>query len=206
MRDSIMPSRPAPLSFALAVLVSSVLAQKPPVSNKPDRLTAKQAEKLFLDEIEPILKKKCVGCHSEGDYREGELDLRTREAMLRGGDSGKSVIPGDGANSLLHVAVTWKDKELRMPPKERNRLTLAQTDAIRRWIDAGAPWPVVNPLTAPVAARWEAENAKGIRVATSGGLSPDWTDRRYKPEDLWSYRPIRRPEVPKLKDETGVAN
>jgi hypothetical protein len=36
----------------------------------------------------------------------------------------------------------------------------------------------------------------GVTVATSGGRSPEWTNRRYQPEDLWAYRPIRRSPPP----------
>ena len=41
-----------------------------------------------------------------------------------------------------------------------------------------------------------AEPAEGETVRTSGGQSDDWTNRSYKPSDLWAYRPLRRPTPP----------
>lgn len=42
-----------------------------------------------------------------------------------------------------------------------------------------------------------AEAAKdGVVVATSGGRSPEWTNRRYQLDDLWAYQPITKPAVP----------
>ena len=52
-----------------------------------------------------------------------------------------------------------------------------------------------------------AGEAGGVTVATSGGQTPDWTDRRYKPEDLWAFRPVARPDVPgDLIDPSRVIN
>ena len=36
---------------------------------------------------------------------------------------------------------------------------------------------------------WSVED--GVEVKTSGGLSPDWTRRKYDPADLWAYQPLR---------------
>ena len=42
--------------------------------------------------------------------------------------------------------------------------------------------------------KWSAED--GVTVKTSGGLSPEWTDRKYKTEGLWAYQPVRKPTLP----------
>ncbi len=39
-------------------------------------------------------------------------------------------------------------------------------------------------------------DVEGETVSTSGGESADWTKRRYPSENLWAYRPLRRPTVP----------
>ena len=44
-----------------------------------------------------------------------------------------------------------------------------------------------------------------MTVATSGGLSPEWTNRRYKPADLWAYRPLRRPAVPAVGGRSSAS-
>ncbi len=50
--------------------------------------------------------------------------------------------------------------------------------------------PPVEPIFNINANRWSAED--GVSVATSGGLSDDWTNRKYKPESLWAYQPLRK--------------
>ncbi|MDA7680147.1 DUF1549 domain-containing protein, partial [bacterium] len=35
-----------------------------------------------------------------------------------------------------------------------------------------------------------------MRVKTSGGLSEDWTNRKYDPKNLWAYQPVKRPPAP----------
>jgi hypothetical protein len=42
---------------------------------------------------------------------------------------------------------------------------------------------------------WD-EPAGDVTVATSGGLSPEWTGRRYERGHLWAFYPVTRPQVP----------
>ncbi|MDR3635561.1 MAG: DUF1553 domain-containing protein, partial [Isosphaeraceae bacterium] len=82
--------------------------------------------------VRPILAR-CVQCHGR-DEPAGELDLSTREAALRGGESGTALAPADAARSLLFRKVTAK----KMPPKDP--LPDDQIALVRAWIDAGAVW------------------------------------------------------------------
>lgn len=95
----------------------------------------------FTLKVLPLLKAKCFACHGDGDKApKGGLDVTTRAALLKGGDSGEpSLTPGKPEASLLYSAVAWD--ELEMPPKENDRLTEAQVELVGRWITAGAPWP-----------------------------------------------------------------
>ena len=156
------------------------------------------AERLFSVEVRPLLAQKCFACHGGSGVNLGELDLTSREAMLDGGASGKpAVVPGDSADSPLYIAVVWTNQELRMPPKENDRLTERQARKIRDWIDAGAPWPDEKTQAKYVAESLaEEQTAEGVRVPTSGGLSDDWTNRRYNPEDLWAFQPVRPVAIP----------
>jgi hypothetical protein len=88
-----------------------------------------------------------------------------------------------------------------MPPKENDRLSREQTWAVRDWINAGAPWPDDEKIAAIVKAH-EAEQSRLVRVATSGGLSDEWTDRRYDPKNLWAYQPLERLAVPAVPGAT----
>jgi mono/diheme cytochrome c family protein len=156
------------------------------------------AADLFLARIGPLLKERCLGCHGDDPKKlKGGLDLRSREAMLDGGESGEpAVTPGVPEESPLYTAVTRADPTLAMPPKENDRLAPADVAAIRAWIEGGAPWPIAGDKKAARPSTWDP--AEGVTVATSGGLSPEWTHRRYKPADLWAYRPLRRPAVPAI--------
>ncbi|HEU0068707.1 MAG TPA: c-type cytochrome domain-containing protein, partial [Nitrospiraceae bacterium] len=175
--------------------LSSLLLGASPATAEEAAPTA--AEKLFATQVRPLLTAKCFACHG-GDREkiEGELDLTTRAGMLKGGSTSNEVlVPGNAEQSLLYGATTWKNPDLQMPPKENDRLTEEQTWLIRDWIKAGAPWPDDERLAA-IAAAWEQERADGVQVPTSGGLSEEWTKRRYKPENLWAYQPLHKPAVP----------
>ena len=99
------------------------------------------AEKHFTLKVLPILKSKCLGCHGAvADDLKGEFDVRSRETLLAGGESGEpGLIPGDLDGSSLVQAVKWNG--LEMPPKENDRLTAQQVAAVERWVAAGAIWP-----------------------------------------------------------------
>eukprot|EP00913_Durusdinium_trenchii_P023433 g22011.t1 len=140
---------------------------------------------LFAGDVLPVLRKRCFGCHGDGKELESGLDLRTRAGMLKGGENGTALVPGRPDKSPLYQSVL-RTGDLQMPPKERNRLTKPEIAALRRWVAAGAPW---GKTTRSV-------STTKIRVATSGGLSDAWTNRRYDPADLWAYRPIQSPSVP----------
>jgi hypothetical protein len=85
-----------------------------------------------------MLRTKCLGCHGDGEELDGDLDLRTREAMLRGGKSGPALYPGDPLRSPIYQAVRRTD-ERAMPPKERPRLSAEEIADLKAWIEAGAP-------------------------------------------------------------------
>jgi len=161
-----------------------------PLDAQEDAYT--EGEKLFALEVKPLLKLKCFACHGGEDEIKGDLNLTSRKEMLLGGESSEDVlIPGDGKGSLLYQSTTWNLRDFEMPPKEADKLTQKQTWVLRDWIDAGAPWPSEKEQ-----AIIHAKYAEGVVVETSGGLDNDWTNRRYKTENLWAYQPLIKPEVP----------
>ncbi len=93
----------------------------------------------FEKRIRPLLAEKCYACHSAETMAMGELQLDSREAMLRGGSRGAALQPGDAAASLLFKAVSYGSLDLRMPPTGR----LADTEIadLEAWIQMGAPDP-----------------------------------------------------------------
>jgi hypothetical protein len=92
----------------------------------------------FAHDIVPILKQHCGKCHT-GDQKKGGLSLNTRESVLLGGESGKSVIEGQGAKSELIERIVSADETLRMPP-EGPRVPAEQVALLTQWIDANLPW------------------------------------------------------------------
>ena len=158
----------------------------------------KSGEKLFALKVLPLLKTKCFGCHGmdEKDVR-GDYDLTSREGMIRGGESGEvALIPRKPGESPLYQAILWQGME--MPPKETDRLTNDETELVRRWIAAGAPWPGETRRREILKAEWAVrENEDGIIVDTSGGLADDWTYRRYQKPDIWAFQPVVQPSLPK---------
>jgi mono/diheme cytochrome c family protein len=156
-----------------------------------------EGERLFALHVKPILAQKCFACHgNDAEKIEGGLHLTTREGMLRGGESGLAVLkPGNAAASLLYTATTGENADYRMPPKENDRLTKEDTWKLRDWINAGAPWPDEQRIVAIVQSH-AAQEGEGVAVRTSGGLSAEWTNRRYQPENLWAYQPLAKPQAP----------
>ncbi len=162
-----------------------------------DRGSGDDGERLFTLRVLPLLKTKCFGCHGvDPDDVRGEYNLLSREGMIRGGESGEAaVVPGKPAESPLYQAILWEGYE--MPPKENDRLNAKEIEYFRRWIVAGAPWPSVERQAAIQRTEWAVrENEEGRIVDTSGGISDDWTYRRYQPDDLWVFQPVCSPDVP----------
>src|SRR5262249_33490787 len=94
----------------------------------------------FEKAIRPVLAERCWECHGARVAKpKGGLVLETRAGMLRGGDSGPVIVPGDPDASLLIQAIRYHDEALRMPPK--GRLEPEQVAAFESWVKRGAPAP-----------------------------------------------------------------
>jgi mono/diheme cytochrome c family protein len=184
------------LHASLPVVAAALLfGIGPPPANAADQA----AERLFALDVKPLLVQKCFACHGqEPGPILGGLNLTSRESMLRGGASSKQVlVPGNAGTSLLYEAVRRSNPKLQMPPKENDRLTEEQAWKIRDWINAGAPWPDEETERSYIEADLASgRTADGITVTTSGGLAEEWTNRRYKDEDLWAFSPLRRVTAP----------
>lgn len=145
----------------------------------------------FTLKVQPLFKAKCLGCHGD-DAKDikGEFDMRTRETLLKGGESSEpGIVPGNPDESPLFHAIKWDG--LEMPPKENDRLNDEQIEVIRQWIANDAPWPSEEEQRKHREAAWSnASNSDGVIVKTSGGLIDDWTYRRYKPNEIWAFLPL----------------
>ncbi len=84
-----------------------------------------------------VLENRCVRCHNPGE-KKGELDLTTREGLLRGGESGVAVVAGSQPGSLLYQMVVHEESPA-MPLREK-KLPDAEIAAIGAWVNAGLPY------------------------------------------------------------------
>ncbi|MBM3877592.1 MAG: DUF1549 domain-containing protein, partial [Verrucomicrobia bacterium] len=166
----------------------------------PSLAAEEKAESLFVRRVAPLFHEKCLACHGQDEAKiKGGLDLRTLAATLKGGDSGKpAVVAGKPEASPLYLAVTRTHDDWEpMPPKEADKLYAEQIAWIKDWIAGGAPWPDdarAQAIAKANKAKWSAED--GVPVRTSGGQSPEWTNRKYKPDGLWAYQPVKKPAPP----------
>jgi len=132
----------------------------------------------FESKIRPVLANNCYKCHStKAEKVKGGLLLDSREALLKGGDSGEAIVAGDPEKSLLIKAVRYSDPDLQMPPKGE-KLSEQQVADLTAWIRMGAP----DPRTASAAQKnWSDPNAKH-----------------------WAWQPVKKPAVPTGADAGWV--
>src|SRR4051812_347746 len=156
-----------------SLLVLGALAAAPLARGA--EITPEQKD-FFEGKVRPLLSEKCYKCHSiEQNKAKGGLALDTREALLKGGDSGPGVKPGNPEGSLLIKAISYKDADLQMPPKGE-KLSDKEIADLTAWVKMGAPDP--------------REKAKGGKLS---GLSSE-------SKKHWAFQPVKKPEVPLVKN------
>jgi len=103
----------------------------------------------FEKNIRPVLIKSCYECHStEAKSLKAGLAFDSREAVLRGGDSGPSVVPGKPDESLLIASLRYDDPDLQMPPdKHGGKLPDPVIANFVEWVKRGAPMPAGQAVT-----------------------------------------------------------
>jgi hypothetical protein len=109
--------------------------------------TAQTTAPTAKKDILPILEKNCFQCHGES-LKMANLDLRSREAVLKGGEKGPAVIPGKSAESPLYKRVAGLQQP-KMPMAPFPPLSEREVAVLKNWIDQGAKWDEAAP-SAPV--------------------------------------------------------
>lgn len=88
--------------------------------------------------IAPILERTCTKCHNP-DKQKGELLLTTPEGIMKGGEYGEVVVPGDPDKSeLLQRCLLPLDDDDHMPPSDKPQPTAEELEKLRAWIAGGA--------------------------------------------------------------------
>jgi hypothetical protein len=127
-----LPARPAP-------------GQQQPVPPGPNAVD-------FVRDVQPVFKAACLKCHGP-ERPKGQFRIDSRLLALKGGVSGKVIVPGNGKDSLLVKLLLEGDEESRMPQKAPP-LPKATIELIRAWIDQGAVWPDAVAGDAKVEVHW----------------------------------------------------
>ncbi len=94
----------------------------------------------YYRDVYPFLKANCISCHNKTTTK-ADLNMETPELMIKGGESGPSIIPGNGAESLV-VMASLHTKDMEMPPPNNKsgavNLIPEQIATLKAWIDQGA--------------------------------------------------------------------
>jgi hypothetical protein len=110
---------------------ASVAVVKPP--GKPEPSVPSRPAPTFARDVQPIVTAKCITCHGRDNKKKGGLDLRTLDGLHKGGESGQVVAGGQLEKSLL-----WESVDNGTMPPGKPKLTSAEKDTLRRWIESGA--------------------------------------------------------------------
>lgn len=138
-----------------------------------DRPPAAEGVRFFESKIRPALVTHCYECHStESGKVRGGLKVDSRDALLRGGDSGPAVVAKSPEESVLYQALLYHDDGWQMPPK--GKLPQATIDDFRRWILMGAPDPRITEVNPDVATAIDIEAGR----------------------QFWAYQPLTKSPPP----------
>ena len=140
-----------------------------------------EAIDFFESRVRPILVDRCIKCHGP-KKQSSNLRLDSREAALKGGDSGPSLVPAKPEESLIIQAVAQTHEDLKMPPG--GKLPEPAVAIIRQWVALGAPW----------SANTGQDNAS---VPTKG----------HDPAPPhWSFQPVGSPSPPPVEDRNWAGS
>jgi len=141
----------------------------------------------------PAALTKCQQCHGE-TAQMSHLSVSTRDGLLKGGDHGPAIVPGNADESLLYKRITGQVKPL-MPMAPLSALTSQEIAAIRDWINAGAPMT---------------EAAKVAPGVNDNNLLKygNYSERRITDADRqwWAFKKPARREAPKVSDARWSRN
>ncbi|MBM3969900.1 MAG: DUF1553 domain-containing protein [Planctomycetes bacterium] len=169
-RDFLLPtSQPTMLRTCLLLLCLIAPVAATLAEERPSVPRASRSP-LFESQVRPILKSHCFQCHGEEAKQEAKLDLRLARLIAKGGESGPAVVAGNHADSLLWKRITAGE----MPPGEK-KLSEKERQIIAAWIDAGT---------------------KTLRPEPEAISDDDVTEEE---RSFWSFQPIRRPSIPRVK-------
>lgn len=135
-------------------------------------LRSADASVLWQERIQPLFDVQCVKCHGPIQQK-GGLALDNPEALLKGGEDGAVVEPGQPEKSLLYKYLA-ADSDPHMPPKKQ--LSEADRESVRLWI-AGLTVAPATATTAPNAIR----EFPSVTAAIDALIAEGWAARNVTP-------------------------
>jgi len=160
------------LALAVGTLASTARAATPSFDPDPTQF--------FESRIRPLLVDKCYSCHSaQAKKLKGGFLADSRDGLLKGGDSGPAIVPGDPEQSRLIDAIRYGNPDLQMPPK--SRLADGQVADLTEWVKRGAPWPAE-------------------KVAVGTAPAKPVFDLQKRKAGHWAWQPIRQQSPPAVKN------
>jgi hypothetical protein len=149
----------------------------------PAETTTTPGKISFARDIAPVLTQKCMQCHGQTPLM-GGLDLRTRETALKGGQHGAAIVPGNAAAGHVYRHLTGQEAP-QMPLG--GRLTDAEIELFKQWIESGAAWDPAVALQPP--------------PGTPSSTERKFTDqqRRY-----WAFQKVAKPAAPTVHNNAWV--
>jgi hypothetical protein len=154
-------------------LLALILPLVPPIPVRAQDLKVE----FFESKIRPLLADRCFSCHSAGAKKlQAGLYLDREMGLIKGGDSGPTVVPGKPDESLLIRAVRYEQSE--MPPD--GKLPDSEIALLVRWVEMGAVWPSDGP--------------------SEPGTSPAVYDWDHLRSEHWSFRPLVKPRRPAVSN------
>ncbi|HEY2431265.1 MAG TPA: PSD1 and planctomycete cytochrome C domain-containing protein [Vicinamibacterales bacterium] len=163
-----------------AVTTIRIVAQVPAAKDMAPLPTPAQAE-FFEANIRPVLLDTCGECHT--DDEKGDLRVDSRAALLKGGEHGPAIVPGDPDKSLLIQTIRREGDAPKMP-KKKPKLPDQTIAAFAEWVRQGAPWPAAAPAAGIGTNAAAAPAAKPPMVITAENRA--W----------WSFKPLTTPVPP----------
>jgi len=145
----------------------------------------------FRTRVLPVLDEHCFKCHGAEGKAKGGLDLASREAVLKGGDSGPTVDLDAPEKSFLLDMVSYRDADHEMPP-DKGKLSPAAIGALEEWVKGGLVFDE------------EAVAAKLESIESEGQFYDNSINE--KTRNWWAFRPVIHPVAPEVDDPEWSQN
>jgi hypothetical protein len=171
-----MIRRPVFLASTMIALIGLARLWAGHAIGEPGASPGAAQQAFFESKIRPVLEGTCFRCHGGEKKVRGELRVDSRAALLRGGESGPALVPGDARKSLLIQAIRHAAKDVKMPPGKP--LPAPVVADFVRWVNDGAAWSPAGAAPFRLNKQWAFEPLrKGEPADDATGWSVGPVDR-----------------------------